>query len=566
MLKMRLSGWSTQHVGAVIGPKLTILTTTPAQMIRQCVRPDQKDWVMKLPAVEFAVNSARSSTTGFSPFQLNYGRNPSPMIWNTQDEFPGVRKFAEKMKMAIMSAHDSIIAARIANTVQANRKRAPVHYEVGDLVYLSTKNISLPKGRAPKLAPKFLGPFAITKVLKEGATYQLDLSEELLKRGINRSFHASLLKPHVPNDDRRFPGRLPAQIPGFGEKPEEWIVDSIISHHGKGVNSEFEIAWKAGDRTWAPYREVAHLIAMDRYCELMGVGGPHDLPASYAKKGNFESAAVSVIRVFDERYKSWGARGVGDSNPLSSPTMSRHFTTDEWNECSSYARRLDRYRRDAGPHPGPAPPRYSEYRRMFEEGGRPYPPENPAASHDVAPNTPTPPGNISMPTDAFSTFFDAQYRMVELMVGAGARGTMAMIPQPAPRTTFKPKPGKPTYRSSRGRGVFRGRPDRRSPFRAIRPRNPNAVLEDIPMPDAATLFPDLPDLFGPEPNATAGPSSLIVSTSNPPIDSVAGTPGGFSDQLMTVVEDLNMEGLGSGSGTPKAQDEGENGDEVADFN
>ena len=46
---------------------------TMTQMIRQCVQPDQKDWVIKLPAVEFAMNSARSSTTRFSPFQLNYG-------------------------------------------------------------------------------------------------------------------------------------------------------------------------------------------------------------------------------------------------------------------------------------------------------------------------------------------------------------------------------------------------------------------------------------------------------------------------------------------------------------
>ena len=203
---------------------------TITQMIRQCVRPDQRDWVIKLPAIEFAMNSARSSTTGFSPFQLNYGRNPSPMIWRGQDEFPGVRKFVERTKLAIMSAHDSIIAARVTNTVQANRKRSATSYREGDLVYLSTKNISLPKGRARKLAPKYLGPFKITRVLKEGATYQLGLSDELLKRGINPSFHASLLKPHVPSDNRRFPGRLPSQLPGFGEKPDKWIVESIVSH------------------------------------------------------------------------------------------------------------------------------------------------------------------------------------------------------------------------------------------------------------------------------------------------------------------------------------------------
>ena len=53
---------------------------TMTQMLRQCVNSKQSDWVIKLPAIEFAMNSARSSTTGFSPFYLNYGRNPSPMI------------------------------------------------------------------------------------------------------------------------------------------------------------------------------------------------------------------------------------------------------------------------------------------------------------------------------------------------------------------------------------------------------------------------------------------------------------------------------------------------------
>ena len=131
------------------------------------------------------------------------------------------------------------------------------------------------------MAPKYLRPFPITKVIKEGATYQLGLSDELIKRGVNRAFHASLLRPHVPNDDRRFPGRMPIQIPGFGEKPEEWIVDRITTHHGKGMGSKFQIQWKAGDRTWASYREVAHLNALDRYCELMGVRDASELPSNY---------------------------------------------------------------------------------------------------------------------------------------------------------------------------------------------------------------------------------------------------------------------------------------------
>ena len=74
-----------------------------------------------------------------------------------------------------------VIASQIENTVQANRKHTIANYKKGDLVYLSMKNLLLLKGMAQKLAPKYLGPFAIAEVLREGAMYQLNLSEELLK-------------------------------------------------------------------------------------------------------------------------------------------------------------------------------------------------------------------------------------------------------------------------------------------------------------------------------------------------------------------------------------------------
>ena len=204
--------------------------------------------------------------------------------------------FAENMKDAIMSAHDAIIASRVNHTVQANRKHQKANFKEGDLVYLSTKNISLPKGRARKLSPKYLGPFPISRTIKEGATYQLELSDELVKRGVNSTFHASLLRPHVPNDDQRFPGRLPIQIPGFGEKPEESIVDRIVTHHRKGQGSEFLIQWKAGDRTWATYREVAHLNALDWYCELMGVKDAAGLSGNYVNADS-ENEDDEVVKV-----------------------------------------------------------------------------------------------------------------------------------------------------------------------------------------------------------------------------------------------------------------------------
>jgi len=275
------------------------------------------------------------------------------MIWKGEEVYPGVRLFAENMKDAVMAAHDAIIDARVKHTVQANRKRIQATFKKGDLVYLSTKNISLPKGRARKLAPKYLGPFPITEVLKEGATYQLALSDELTKRGVNRSFHASLLRAHVPNDDRRFPRRMPIQIPGFGEKPDEWIVDRIVTHHGKGTGSEFQVQWKAGDRTWATYREVAHLNALDHYCELMGVKDVSELPSNYVNEESekdedeeniIQVRSCSVLGV-NKRTNEISRKGTNSSLSFAFYSLIYHllysiamdgFTSEELRQCSYY--------------------------------------------------------------------------------------------------------------------------------------------------------------------------------------------------------------------------------------
>ena len=77
---------------------------------------------------------------------MNYGQMPRSLVWPSESEYPGVQAFAQRMKDAIMMAHDAIIEARAAQVVQANKHRRAASFGVGDLVYLSTKNLSLPKG------------------------------------------------------------------------------------------------------------------------------------------------------------------------------------------------------------------------------------------------------------------------------------------------------------------------------------------------------------------------------------------------------------------------------------
>ena len=47
-----------------------------AQVLQTLIRNNQKNWADMCPAVEFALNSNVSATTGYAPFELNHGYIP----------------------------------------------------------------------------------------------------------------------------------------------------------------------------------------------------------------------------------------------------------------------------------------------------------------------------------------------------------------------------------------------------------------------------------------------------------------------------------------------------------
>jgi len=49
---------------------------TITQILRSMILPDQKDWIEKVPMVEFVINLGMSGSTGFAPFKLTYGYMP----------------------------------------------------------------------------------------------------------------------------------------------------------------------------------------------------------------------------------------------------------------------------------------------------------------------------------------------------------------------------------------------------------------------------------------------------------------------------------------------------------
>jgi hypothetical protein len=224
---------------------------------------------------EFAINSNISSSTGFAPFELNYGFLPTFVsgIKPQETVHPGVKQFADRAINNLQMAHDAIIESRITQTFQANKRRRSVEpYAIGEKVFLSTENLNLPKGRARKLMPKYIGPYKIIASKPEVSRYTLELPLELKKRRIVPTFHESKLKPFYKNDDNAFPLREAQIYYDFGDAEDnEWLVDAILTHRWVGNKVEFLVQWNLGDTTWEPYTECKELEALDKYLELQGV-------------------------------------------------------------------------------------------------------------------------------------------------------------------------------------------------------------------------------------------------------------------------------------------------------
>ena len=179
-----------------------------------------------------------------------------------------------------MAAHDVIITSRVHQTAQANRlRRAAPEYKVNDLVYLSTKHLSLPKGGAKKLLPRYIGPYKIVEAHNEASTIKLELPAKLVAHQIMPTFHVSLIRPHMPNDDERFPHCDVTRHYDFGQAAEdEWYVNEIIAHRWNGNSLELHVQRSLGDTTWEPLSNCKQLEALDNYLELRGVKSPKDLP------------------------------------------------------------------------------------------------------------------------------------------------------------------------------------------------------------------------------------------------------------------------------------------------
>jgi hypothetical protein len=204
----------------------------------------------------------------------------NPGIVPEPSTVPGVKYFVTRALQNLADAHDAIIESRVRQTHHANRRRREDDsFAVGDLVYVSSADLSLPKGRAVKLLPKYVGPFKVLNAQTSTSTYEIELPAQLRARNLHNRFHRSKIRPYHANDDALFPHREAHRYYDFGTPDEqEWLVDEILAHKWDKNQLSFQVHWNMGDTTWEPLAVCNDLQALDEYLQLLGVENITGLP------------------------------------------------------------------------------------------------------------------------------------------------------------------------------------------------------------------------------------------------------------------------------------------------
>ena len=281
------------ELSAILGTKLHLASSGHQQtdgqsertfrtllgMMRTYVSDKPTDWDTRLAALEFAANDALNSSTGYSPFFLEYGQDPlrPASLLNPESAKPpseSASGMITRMGRDLASAKAAMAKAQEQQRKHYNAHRRDHDLKVGDMVLLSTSVIPRTSEELRKFRPLFEGPFEIL-AMPSPVSATLDLPTEVY--GIHNTIHVEHLKRYHerPNTtDSGAPSEAPPAEPPPGPIWTErgspiWEVETLLDrrllraghwrkYRGKNrwypPEYEYLVRWKGhpGQDSWEP--------------------------------------------------------------------------------------------------------------------------------------------------------------------------------------------------------------------------------------------------------------------------------------------------------------------------
>lgn len=165
-------------------------------MLKKYISANGKDWDKWLPYLMFAYHEVPQASTGFSPFELLYGRQvwgPLDVLRETwegpQEKRPVsmlsyVLQMRERMEDATKLVHKHLERVQQRHKTWYDQAAREWSFEVGQKVLLLLPTVE------NKLLAKWQGPYTVLRKLGP-TTYEIEMPE---RRKPKQTFHINLLK------------------------------------------------------------------------------------------------------------------------------------------------------------------------------------------------------------------------------------------------------------------------------------------------------------------------------------------------------------------------------------
>lgn len=273
------------HMSTAFRPQTDGLTERANRTLIEVLKTTMMDiggaWAAHLAFAEFAINNSESASTGFTPFFLTSGRHPR-VPGSVHTSTPEISDILLRIETARLRAEDNMLRTQISQIEQMDAHRRVSPFRVNDLVYLSTRHLSL--SGPPKFCPRYIGPLRITALSGKGNAARLDLPPAYIQRRVHPVFHVSLLKPYSSRPSPLGLSRVLAPPP-LSVDPDgtrfalDFVVACQVRGRGKARGKHLLVRWKGygpQDDTWEPYAT----ILADCPEEVVAFEAKHRDPAS----------------------------------------------------------------------------------------------------------------------------------------------------------------------------------------------------------------------------------------------------------------------------------------------
>ena len=226
-------------------------------MLRKVAVEEGKDWDKFLPYLLFAYREVPQSSTGFSPFELLYGRTVRGPLDVLRESWEGGRRSSESVVSHVLSMREKL--EKMAELVQENLAKAQKQQKrwydqnarqrelkAGDQVLVLLLTLT------HKLLAQWQGPYQVLKKVGE-VDYLVDRHDRRKRR---RIFHINMLREWV----------VPASTGYWMEEVEE-IDEEEVPVWKEGSNESFEQAVFGEQLSDVQRRELEALL--EEFSEVM---------------------------------------------------------------------------------------------------------------------------------------------------------------------------------------------------------------------------------------------------------------------------------------------------------